>query len=61
MTFACLTGVALSGCAIIEDDLEPFPAGLQLQFVFDYNLLQADAFAGQVKSVNVWAFDKSSG
>ena len=61
MTFACLTGVALSGCSIIEDDLEPCPAGLQLQFVFDYNLLQADAFASQVKSVNVWAFDKSSG
>ncbi|MDE6267188.1 MAG: FimB/Mfa2 family fimbrial subunit [Muribaculaceae bacterium] len=57
--FACLAGMAFSGCSLLEEDLEPCPAQLQLQFVYNYNLLKADAFPTQVKSVNVWAFDPS--
>ncbi|MDE6301000.1 MAG: FimB/Mfa2 family fimbrial subunit [Muribaculaceae bacterium] len=54
-----LAAMALSGCSLLEEDLPACPAQLQLQFVYDYNLLEADAFASQVTSVNVWAFDLS--
>lgn len=51
----------LGACSYIHDDLPQCPAQLRLKFVFDYNLQKADAFATQVKSVNVWAFDESGG
>ncbi len=55
-----LAAFAVTGCdSVIYDDLDECPSGLQLRFEFNYNLLKADAFASQVKSVNVWAFDKS--
>ena len=54
-----VSAMTFTGCSIINDDLEPCPAGLRLQFVYNYNLLQADAFPTQVKSLNVWAFDDS--
>ena len=53
-----IASVAMAGCSsLIYDDLDECPAGLQLRFVFNYNLLKADAFASQVNSVKVWAFD----
>ena len=56
----CLAAFTLTGCdSFIYDDLDECPSGLQLRFVFNSNLLKADAFASQVKSVNVWAFDKT--
>ena len=55
-----LATLAMTGCdSVIYDDLDECPSGLQLRFEFNYNLLKADAFASQVKSVNVWAFDKT--
>ncbi len=44
---------------MVYDDLEECPSGLNLRFVFDYNMLNIDAFSTQVKSVNVWAFDST--
>lgn len=55
----CLISFAFTGCSLFQDDLEECPAGLRLRFVFNYNLLKADAFSTQVNSVNVWAFDKN--
>ena len=53
-----LATLAMTGCdSVIYDDLEECPSGLQLRFEFNYNLLKADAFASQVTSVRVWAFD----
>lgn len=58
LTAIGIASVAMAGCSsLIYDDLDECPAGLQLRFVFNYNLLKADAFATQVTSVNVWAFD----
>lgn len=59
VAFACLSGFAFTGCSLLQEDLEPCPAQLRLQFVYNYNLLKADAFSTQVTSVNVWAFDAS--
>ena len=57
---SCLMSLPFFGCSsMIYDDLEECPAGLRLRFEFNYNLLKADAFSTQVKSVNVSAFDNT--
>lgn len=54
-----IAGIMLTGCGWVHDDLPQCPAQLQIRFVYDYNLKWADAFAHEVTSVNVWAFDES--
>ena len=56
-----LAAASLTGCGWVKDDLEPCPAKLSLKFVYDYNMKFADAFHHEVRSVNVWAFDSSTG
>ncbi len=54
---ACLT---LTGCnSLIYDDLSECPAQLDVKFQFNYTLDRGEAFAAQVHSVNVWAFDQN--
>ncbi|MCM1505264.1 MAG: FimB/Mfa2 family fimbrial subunit [Muribaculum sp.] len=51
---------ALAGCdGMIYEDLDPCRTTFQLKFRYDYNILNANAFAGQVSSINVWVFDES--
>lgn len=57
MAAASLAAVTMSGCSMVTDDMQPCPAQLRLRFVYDYNIKFADAFANEVTSVNVWAFD----
>ena len=52
--------VAFSGCSsLVYDDLSECPARLDVKFQFNYTLDRGEAFAAQVHSVNVWAFDKA--
>lgn len=54
-----ITGILSAGsCGLVHDDLSPCESPFRLHFVYDYNIKFADAFANEVKSVNVWAFDK---
>lgn len=53
--------MAMTGCSLINDDLDACPAGLSVRFIYDYNLKFSDAFRHEVKSVNVWAFDSATG
>lgn len=53
---ACLL---LTGC--ITEDLQECPNEYALRIVFDRNMLNADALAGQVKSVDVKVYDTASG
>lgn len=55
-----LLGAAMmmAGCdSVIYDDMDECTQTYLLEFKYDYNILEADAFSSQVKSVNVWAFD----
>ncbi|MDE6581718.1 MAG: FimB/Mfa2 family fimbrial subunit [Duncaniella sp.] len=53
-------GLTLSGCSsLVYDDLPECPAQLNVKFQFNYTLDRGEAFAEQVHSVNVWAFDKA--
>lgn len=54
-----LAGVVTSGCSLVNEDPVACPAQLRVRFTYDYNIKFADAFANEVASVNVWAFDES--
>lgn len=51
--------LAMTGCGLVTEDLPACPAQLKVRFVYDYNLKFANAFAHEVKSVYVWAFDST--
>lgn len=54
---AFLMLVALSSCEKIYDDLEPCPHGVSLRFVYDYNLLFANAFPNSVDCLTLYVYD----
>ncbi len=60
ISVAVAAGVTSTGCnSLIYDDLPECPAGLNVRFQFNYTLDRGEAFAEQVHSVNVWAFDQT--
>ena len=53
-----LLALVATGCdSLIYEDLEPCPTHYHLKLRYDYNMKYADAFASEVNSVAVWAFD----
>lgn len=54
---ASLLAMMTAGCSMVTDAPEACPAQLRVRFVYDYNIKFADAFAHEVKSVCVRAFD----
>lgn len=57
--YSLLLGAALAGC--INEDLPECPNNYRLRIVFDRNMLYADAFATQVRSVDIKVFDHATG
>ncbi|RGH44818.1 hypothetical protein DW917_03870 [Prevotella sp. AM42-24] len=59
----CFSAIALttmSSC--IKEDMDGCPPAISkvaLQFDYTYNVKQADAFAAEVKNINVYAFDEN--
>lgn len=53
--------ISLASCSLLNEDLSECPVSMRVRFIYDYNLKFADAFAHEVKSVNVWAFDTADG
>ncbi|MCM1092676.1 MAG: FimB/Mfa2 family fimbrial subunit [Lachnospiraceae bacterium] len=54
-----LSAVAgLSSCDVIYNDLEPCPEGVNLRFVYDYNMEFANAFPGKVHCLTVFVYDE---
>lgn len=56
-----LTAFSFTSCKDglgVYDDLEPCPRGVQIRFVFDYNLEFANSFPNQVECLSVYVFDK---
>lgn len=50
--------LSLTGCsAILDDEPEPCPVGLEVRFVFDYNLERANAFPAQVDCLTLHIYD----
>lgn len=48
---------ALSSCDNFNEDLEPCPQGVELRFVYDYNMEFANAFPSQVECLTVFIYN----
>ncbi len=59
MAFVFLLLVALSSCERIYDDLEACPHGVSLRFVYDYNMLYANAFTKKVDCLTLLVYDST--
>ena len=58
--FSAIALTTLSSC--IKEDMDDCPPAISkvaLQFDYTYNVKQADAFAAEVKNINVYAFDEN--
>lgn len=59
----CFSAIALTTMAsCIKEDMDDCPPAISkvaLQFDYTYNVKQADAFAAEVKNINVYAFDEN--
>lgn len=53
----CLSLLAGACSAIKDDDPEPCPQGLEVRFVYDYNLERANAFPAQVECLTLHLYD----
>ncbi|MCM1483349.1 MAG: FimB/Mfa2 family fimbrial subunit [Muribaculaceae bacterium] len=49
----------LSSCGMVNDDLDPCPEGINLRFVYDYNMEFANAFPSQVHCLTVYVYDEN--
>ncbi len=56
----CIASISLafSSCERIYDDLEPCPHGISLRFVYDYNMLYANAFPSSVDCLTLYIYDE---
>lgn len=54
---AAVPMMALSSCDVIYQDLEPCPQGVELRFVYDYNMEFANAFPSQVDCLTLLVYD----
>lgn len=55
---AAAAGLAFSSCERIYDDLDPCPHGVSLRFVYDYNMLYANAFPSSVDCLTLYIYDE---
>lgn len=51
------SAAALSSCDNFNEDLEPCPQGVELRFVYDYNMEFANAFPSQVECLTVFVYN----
>ncbi len=49
----------MTACGSVFDDLEPCVTGVEMRFVYDYNLEQANAFPSQVDCLTLHIYDAS--
>lgn len=52
-----LVAMTMAACGTIYDDQDDCHCDLQLRLKYDYNMLFADAFAHEVKTAKVYAYD----
>ena len=50
---------AISSCDMMTEDLNDCPTGLYVNFVYDYNIQQADMFKDHVGGLTLYVYDES--
>lgn len=59
-SFCCLlVGSIAASCSMMEEDLPECPQGLEIHFLYNYNLERADMFNDHVGAVTVYLFNES--
>lgn len=56
---AAVAAMTMAACGTIYDDQDDCQMDLQLRLKYDYNMLFADAFAHEVNTAKVYAYDSS--
>ena len=56
---AALAAMALSSCDMDDEELDNCPVGLYVNFVYDYNIQQADMFKDHVGGLTLYVYDES--
>lgn len=57
LAMMALTVPALTSCNAFDEHLDPCPEGVELRFVYDYNMEFANAFPSQVSCLTVLVYD----
>ncbi len=53
-----ISTLGFNGCtAIMDDEPEPCPSGIEIRFIYDYNLERANAFPAQVECLVLHIYD----
>lgn len=55
----CLLALALTSCGMMDYDGPDCSTQRRIRFTYDWNMLWADAFPHEVKTLTLYAFDKS--
>ena len=58
-SFIGAAAMGLSSCSAVYDDLEACPEGVELRFVYDYNMEYANAFPSQVDCLTLLIYDEA--
>ncbi|MCR4810798.1 MAG: FimB/Mfa2 family fimbrial subunit [Prevotella sp.] len=56
---AALAALALSSCDMMTESLDDCPTGLYVNFVYDYNIQQADMLKDHVGGLTLYVYDES--
>lgn len=56
---AMMAAAALVSCDMMTEDLSDCPAGLYVNFVYDYNIQRADMFKDHVGAIQLYVYDES--
>ncbi len=59
LAMMALTVPALTSCNAFDEHLDPCPEGVELRFVYDYNMEFANAFPSQVSCLTVLVYDSN--
>lgn len=57
LLFAASAIAGLSSCSLVNDDLDACRVGVELRFLYDYNLESANAFPSQVHCLTLHVYD----
>ena len=56
---AIVASMGLTACSLMSDSLEDCPQGLNVEFVYDYNVERANMFNDHVGSVTLYVYDQA--
>lgn len=55
----CASMMGITSCSMMHEDIDDCPAGLYVNFVYDYNIQRADMFKDHVGYVQLYVYDEA--